>query len=100
MVIGNIGQQSQVLSGRPISPSVTSIQNPWSGRLQGNLSPATLSNVSCKGKEKFHDSRLLEPSTIFDVDGELSDSNDAESSILAILELQVQRKINWHKEGS
>ena len=33
VVISNTGQQSQVLSGLQGSPSTTSFQNPWSGRL-------------------------------------------------------------------
>ena len=55
VVTGSTGQQSQVLSGPPMSPSVTSVQNPWSGRLQESVSLTTLTNVSHKGKEKLHD---------------------------------------------
>ena len=33
VVTRTIGQQSPVLSGPQESPSVTSVQNPWSGRL-------------------------------------------------------------------
>ena len=40
--------------------------------MQGSVSPATSTNVSCKGKEKLHDSRMPEPTTILDIDGESS----------------------------
>ena len=37
----------------------------------------TLTNVSCKGKEKLHDFRIPQSSTIFDVDGESSGSKQS-----------------------
>ena len=55
--------------------------------MQGSVSLTTSSNVSCKGKEKLHDSRMLESTTIFDVDGESSgfeQSLDEEFGIPAI----------------
>ena len=82
------------MSGPPASPSVTSVQNLWSGRLQGSVNPATLSNVSPKGKEKLHDSRMPEPSTIFYVDGELSGSKqslDKECVIPSIKNLSTKK---------
>ena len=54
---------------------------------QESVSLVTLTNVSCKGKEKLHDSRMPESSTIFDVDGKLSgfkQSLDEESDISTI----------------
>ena len=49
--------------------------------MQGSVDPITLSNVSCKEKKMLHDSRMPKPSTIFDVDGELSICLDEEFSI-------------------
>ena len=77
MIAKNAFQQSQALSGLQGSPSAKLVQNPWSGRLQGSVSPTSSSNVSCKGKEKLHDSRMQELSVDFDVDGELSGSEES-----------------------
>ena len=77
VVTGNTGPQSQVLSGPQKSPSTTSVQNPWSGRLRGSVSPVTSSNVSRKGKEKVKDSTLPELSAGFDFDGESSGSEQS-----------------------
>ena len=91
------------MSGPQESPNVTSVQNPWSGRLQASVSPAGSSNVSRKGKEKLHDSMMLELSAGFDVDGESSgfeQSLDDKFGIPAIRTLgakkaQLTRKAFW-----
>ena len=60
------------------------------------MSLATLSNVSCKRKEKLHDSRMQEPSTIFDVDGEASGSDKFSIPAIRILgteKAQLIRKV-------
>ena len=44
--------QSQVLSGPQESSSHGSVEKPWSGRLQTQVTPPSIGNVSRKGKEK------------------------------------------------
>ena len=82
------------MSGPQKSPSTTLVQNPWSGRLRGSVSPTTSSNVSRKGKEKVQDSTLPELSAGFDFDGESSGSKqslDEEFDIPAIRTLGVKK---------
>ena len=55
VVTENAGPSSQVLSGPQGSPSTSTIERPWSGRLCGRESPASSSTVSYKGKEKIDD---------------------------------------------
>ena len=59
VVTHTTGQQSQVLSGPQESPSVTSVQNPWSGRLRTQVSPPSTGNVSRKGKEKVGETPFM-----------------------------------------
>ena len=81
-----------------MSSSTASAQNPWSGRLQEKVSPASSSNVSHKGKEKLHDFGMPELSAShYDVDGDLSGSEqslDDEFGIPALKTPRV-RKYKW-----
>ena len=57
--------------------------------MQGSVRPTTLTNVSQKGKEKLHDSRIQESSTIFDVDGESSGSKQSLDEELCITTIRT-----------
>ncbi|MCO5572909.1 hypothetical protein L7F22_026670 [Adiantum nelumboides] len=47
------GKEKLVLSGPQGSSSASAVDKPWSGRLRERESPASSTNVSQKGKEKF-----------------------------------------------
>jgi len=96
VVVKNVGQQSQTLSGPQESPSSGSSNKPWSGRLCHNSSPINIGDASYKGKEK-----VGEPLGMLDIsagyshgDGESSgfkQSLDEEFGIPAIRTPSVRR---------
>ena len=51
--------QSQVLSGPQESSSHGSVEKPWSGRLQTQVTPPSTGNVSRKGKEKVGETPFM-----------------------------------------
>ena len=81
----NARLQSQVLSGPQGSPSISSIENLWSGKLCEKKSPRGSSNVSWKGKEKVDDASRMPSLSVGpdDVDSSKSEQSlDDEFSIL------------------
>ena len=90
VVVENVSQQSQTLSGPGESLGSRSIDRPWSGRLHAQISPASLENVSQKGKEKVGEPTVRSDS----FDGNSSGSYmslDEEFGILAMRTLGVKK---------
>ena len=66
------------MSGPQSSPSIGSVENPWSGRLHEKPSPTGSSNVSRKGKEKVEDAYKMPSLSAGHDDG---DSSGLEQSL-------------------